>query len=95
MSYVISSKVNDPAAVIDAYIKQLQTYISVTTIQLKRINEMHKKIGASWKGQQYQDFTVILENSISDAAKELKKLITISEKLKKSSAILRKATTNK
>lgn len=91
MSQIISSKTKDPSAIIDAYIKQLESYISVTTFQLKRISETHNKLAGSWKGEQYNNFTIILQRSISDAAKELKKLVEVSEKLKKSSAILKKA----
>lgn len=94
MSQVISSQVRNPEVVIAEYIKQLEAYIASTTALLKKINENHIKIGSSWKGDQYDNFTLILQTSISDAAKELKKMIMIKDKLKKSAELLKIASKN-
>lgn len=86
MANIIDSKVENPEEVLERYIKSLDAFIRASIDNLTKIKNKHNEMSLYWKGDQYNDFTYVLENSKNDMVKELQELnklkMALEEKLK-------------
>ena len=90
----IQSSVSNPVEVINQFVKSLDTFIKESIVNINKMKAKHQQMANFWKGKQYDDFSVVLSNSIKDAAKELTELQKLKEQLIKKAEMLKKATTN-
>ena len=95
MGNIIESKVDNPSLIYHDFIKDLDNFINESCRNLKALQNENKKMGNYWAGQQYKTFSVVIEKSIQDCAKELKELRELKEKLVVKEAQLRAGTGNK
>lgn len=93
MGTVIQSSTNNQVEVIDRFVKELNDFIKESIAILNQMKSKHQQMGYHWKGQQYDNFTTVLVDTIKDAAKELAELENLRKQLVEKSKILSKRNT--
>ena len=91
----IQSTTERPDLVLENYIKKLDTFLAQSMLNLKNMKNKHQQMSVSWKGEQYDRFTVILNETIKDAAKELTEIQKLREFLVKKLKEIKEAMRHK
>jgi len=95
MANIIQSSEKNPVLVIEQFIKSLDIFINQSIANINSMKNKHKQMAYYWKGEQYNRLTLILSQTIKDAAKELMELQELKKQLVIKADIFRKATNNK
>lgn len=76
-------------AAIDVFIKKLDSFIKESVLNINKMKQKHQKMGALWKDDSYNKFTLVMAQSVKDAAKELNELQNLKNALIKKSRELK------
>lgn len=95
MPNVIKSSSKKPSEVVALFIKKLDTFIKESIDNINKMKARHAQMASFWKGEQYDQFTSVLSQSIKDAAKELMELQKLRKELAVKLEILRKQEANR